>query len=349
MKNVKGLLGSMVALWCGTSLAAWSNLGGGDHGGSDWVLTNGTYIASNHYNIGTVTIATGVTVYVKSYSGGQYGWMQIVASNITILGAIDASGAGYLGGNGGVGGDGSVVNGSAGTSGNTGAIGAGPYGGSAGFGGAAGIVYGSGGTGGNGGQGGYAANGIQGDVTTNEVLNMGSGGGGGGGGGSGYRYLTSSSGGGGGGAGNVGGGCISLLSSNAITIRGVVQACGKTAGNGVQGQNGGNPGYGGGGGSKTSNGQSRGGLRAEGIINECYSSGPGGDGGSGAGGGVLIKAPYVDIRGATIDNRGGGNAVVNGGTLKIFYSDYQGGILTNTGRIFMKQMMVPESGTVFEF
>ena len=63
---------------------AWTDLGGGDHGGSNWVIAGGATIASNHYNIGTVTIATGTTVSIKSYSGGQYGWSQITASNITI-------------------------------------------------------------------------------------------------------------------------------------------------------------------------------------------------------------------------------------------------------------------------
>ena len=327
---------------------AWTDLGGGDHGGSNWVIAGGATIASNHYNIGTVTIATGTTVSIKSYSGGQYGWSQITASNITISGTLDATGAGYVGGYGGSGGNGSSVNSSMGASGTAGAGGTGPFAGVAGALGAAGVANGNGGTGGIGGSGGYATNGLQGDMTTNEVLNIGSGGGGGGGGGSGYRYVVSSSGGGGGGAGNAGGGYIMLISSNTITIRGMILACGKAAGNGQQGQTGA-PGLGAGGGSPWVAGQSQGGSRGEGIANECYPAGHGGNGGSGAGGGILIKAPTVDVRGASIDNRGGGNNVANGGTLKIFYIDYQGGSLTNSGRTYMKQMLMPEAGTVFEF
>jgi len=64
---------------------------------------------------------------------------------------------------------------------------------------------------------------------------------------------------------------------------------------------------------------------------------------------VLLKAPAVDIIGATLDNRGGGNSLGNGGSLKVFYNDYQGGSLTNTGRVYLKQMLPLEPGTVFEF
>jgi hypothetical protein len=64
---------------------------------------------------------------------------------------------------------------------------------------------------------------------------------------------------------------------------------------------------------------------------------------------VLIKAPSVDLTGATIANLGGGNFPANGGSLKVFYNDYQGGTFTNTGRTYLKQMMPPEPGTVFEF
>jgi hypothetical protein len=63
-----------------------------------------------------------------------------------------------------------------------------------------------------------------------------------------------------------------------------------------------------------------------GITRNCsdfgstsISGGNGGSGGSGAGGGVLIKAPDVIITG-TVDSRGGGNNLVNSGTVKIFYS-----------------------------
>ena len=327
---------------------AWTDLGGGDHGGSNWVIAGGVLIASNHYNIGTVTIATGATVTVSKYDGARYGSVALNAATITISGTLTASGSGYSGGYGGAGGNGSSVNNSMGGSGSAGAGGSGPFAGGAGAAGPAGIMNANGGTGGVGGQGGYATNGLQGDTTTNEVLYMGSGGGGGGGGGSGYRYMTSSAGGGGGGAGYSGGGSITLIASNAIIVRGSILACGKTTGNGQQGQTG-NPGYGGGGGSIMVSGQSQAGSRSDGVANECYPAGDGGNGGKGAGGGILIKAPNVDLAGATIDNRGGGNTVANGGSLKVFYLEYQGGSLTNTGRAYLKQTQPPEAGTVFEF
>ena len=359
MKRVKWVVGCMVALWCGTGLAAWSNLGGGDHGGSNWVIATGTYIASNHYNIGTVTIATGATVSVQAYDGSKYGWVSVNASNITVLGTIDASGAGYRGGNGGTGGNGSSSDDSSGTPGTSGSSGEGSYMGSGGFAGIAGYDAGLGineikrwgFSGGSGQAGGYAIASGQGDVSTNESVLMGSGGGGGGGGGSGWRWRDCSDGGGGGGGGNPGGGSISLITSNILVIHGAIITKGLalSRGNGVNGQNGIPSGYGGGGGSRDGSGQSSGGSGANVPGTNCYPGGSGSNGGAGAGGGILLKADAVDTVGGAIDNRGGGNVTTNGGTLKIFYVTLVGGSYTNTGRVYLKQFHLPESGTVFEF
>ncbi len=344
----------LAVLWCGVSVAAWSNLGGGDHGGTNWVIANGTYIASNHYNVGSVIVATGVTAYVQPYSGGQYGWVQITASNIAIAGTLSASGAGYLGGAGGAGGNGGTADPQNGFPGASGAVGGGTFGG-------AGGLYGAGGTGGpvdwdghpgaSGQLGGYAVLGGQGDTSTNETLLLGSGGGGGGGSGAGWRGLTGSSGGGGGGAGNRGGGYIILCASNSIIVEGAILAKGTSAstGNGGAGVTGGNPGLGGAGGNPGGAGTSSGGAGGTYMLGNYGMGSWGGGGGAGAGGGVLLKSTYLDTRSAVIDNRGGGNSVTNGGTLKVFYIEHQAGSLTNIGRMYLKQMMLPEPGTVFEF
>ena len=355
MKSVKWVIYCLAALWSVTGMAAWSNLGGGDHGGTNWVVTNGTYIASNHFNIGTVTIATGATVYVQKYSSGQYGWVQIVASNIIISGTLNAAGAGYLGGNGGVGGYGALTADPDGdsSSGGDGAIGGGLFGGFSGYRGGKGNgpnPYG--GAGYIGGMGGYATNiALQGDTSTNYVVNMGSGGGGGGGGGGGYRGSgsTSSSGGGGGGAGNRGGGWIALYATNSIIVQGSILTMGKaaSAGNGGPGTNA-SQGQPGGIGSAAEAGQSSGGAGGPSVQGQCWPGGNGATGGAGAGGGVLLNAAYVNTMSGLVNTLGGGNSATNGGTLKIFSSDHQAGTYS-TGRTYLKQLTMPESGTIFEF
>jgi hypothetical protein len=93
-------------------------------------------------------------------------------------------------------------------------------------------------------------------------------------------------------------------------------------------------GSGGAGGAAGSGGSSAGGRGVAGYFaagwNDCIerqcedsdsrpvAGGHGGDGGAGAGGGVLLRAPRVSLTG-TIDARGGGGNLANGGTVKIFY------------------------------
>lgn len=336
---------------------AWTDLDGGDHGGSNWVIAGGATIASNHYNLGAVSIASGATVRVKAWDGVKYGGVAINAQTITIQGTLDASGAGYGGGNGGAGGNGSTTVSASGGSGISGTAGSGNCGGSGGAKGVGGYDSANpnatrqGWAGTVGAMGGYGVSGGQGDITTDESVAMGSGGGGGGGGGAGWNLQGTTSGGSGGGAGNPGGGWIRLISENSITIRGAVIAKGYagTRGNGAVGQTQLNPGLGGSGGNVASAGSSLGATGVGSVVGQCYSSGGGGNGGGGAGGGVLIKAATVDALGAIIDNRGGGNSLTNGGSLKVFYNDLQGGSFTNTGRTYTKQMQPPEPGTVFEF
>jgi len=57
------LLGALVG-----SASGWTNTGGGDHGGEDWIITQSSVeIAGVHTNIGTFRIQSGKTVLVKAY------------------------------------------------------------------------------------------------------------------------------------------------------------------------------------------------------------------------------------------------------------------------------------------
>lgn len=60
------LAASALYLFYSRTVFAWSDLGGGDHGGADWTPANGAVIAGVHTNIGTFTIPAGYTVYVKA-------------------------------------------------------------------------------------------------------------------------------------------------------------------------------------------------------------------------------------------------------------------------------------------
>ena len=71
-----------------------------DHVGQDWIITHDTTIGGRHYNIGTFTINSGVTVTVAP----NCHIFTIEAVNINIAGTINADGAGETGGNGGNGG-----------------------------------------------------------------------------------------------------------------------------------------------------------------------------------------------------------------------------------------------------
>lgn len=355
----RGVLSGVLTFGCVSVVEAWTDLGGGDHGGSNWTVAGGSVIASNHYNIGVMNIASGVTVTVKGWDGVAYGFVSVTANDIRVDGILDATGSGYGGGNGGNGGSGSTQVGASGGVGVPAAIsGQGSCGGSGGAQGAGGYdsvnpaLTRPGWSGAMGGSGGYMTNGMQGDVTTNELVVMGSGGGGGGGGGAGWNFLGTTSGGGGGGGGNPGGGAISLLASNTLLLRGSLLARGVTGahGNGTAGQTQMNPGQGGSMGQAGVAGQSLGGAGGASIPGQCYPGGSGGAGGCGAGGGICLKALSVDVAGAVIDNRGGGGVVTNGGSLKIFYtSGFSGSATSLTGRVYLKQLLPPETGTVFEF
>jgi hypothetical protein len=185
---------------------------------------------------------------------------------------------------------------------------------------------GSGGTGGPGGGGGAGSGGaVCGGVNT--------GGGSGGAGGAGKDGGLGS-------AGGDGGAAVKIYSAGSMTISGSINVTGNPGGSvntGTTGLNGsaGGAGFGGtpaggsagtGGASDTNGGNGGTGGYTTGVGGGGSGGGGGGGGGSsggggnGAGGGVILENTqgFMTISG-TIDNRGGGSATANGGTVKIFY------------------------------
>lgn len=146
-----GLFIIVTFLTFGVPVYGWTNTGGGDHGGADWIISSDTEIAGVHTNIGTFTINSGVTATVSSGVP-----LEIHANTINIYGTLDADGKGYSGGSGGEG-DGSSGSGYGPGGGGTGNSG---YGAAGGGGGGYGGSGGSGGDGdtGNPGSGGSGGN-----------------------------------------------------------------------------------------------------------------------------------------------------------------------------------------------
>ncbi len=276
-----------------TTVFAWTNTGGGDHGGNDWNISSGT-IRGTHTNIGTFTVSG--TVYVSS-------GVSITANDILISGQLNGDGRGNGGSNGGSGGTGDWspkcrVRYCASENGRNGRNGSNGY-------------YG-------------------GDSNSNDNVWAGRGGrgGGGGGGGGGANCWWAGGGGGGGGGGGNGGSYVKLIATNTLTIPGSIYIRGRyRSGSAGNGENGVHPsssccgctrsGGGGGGRSGGRGGSAGGDWSARG--------GNGGNGGSGSGGGVLLKASMVDVSGGIINAYGGAGSS-NPGNLKIRYgSSYTAG------------------------
>lgn len=76
---------------------AWTDLGGGDHGGSDWTISSNTSVAGVHTNIGTFTVNTGITATVQAYSSPNYGTFEVQATTVSVVGTITAASKGYPG------------------------------------------------------------------------------------------------------------------------------------------------------------------------------------------------------------------------------------------------------------
>ena len=370
----------------------WTNTGGGDHKGGDWIIASDVEVGGVHTNIGAFKVNAGVTATVKGYDGSTHGSFEVHAVDVDVDGAIVASEKGCGGGGAGGGGGGGRYY--YGVEGSGGGGGSGVAGGENGENGNPGYWTGSeerGGNGGNGGNGGggtgagikgsggigakgdvgvdhvpataggAASNGGYGtvpndnnDVSVDESLLRGKGGGAGGGGGGGDGEVidsatASGAGGGGGGAGGYGAGWIKLYATTSIDISGNLEAKGNSGGNGGNGDNGQsgthpgnlNGGNGGAGGNAATAGTR---LKGSGGTARwsTQNGANGGNGGHGAGGGLLLKCAVADaiLVAGTLDNRGGGDATTNGGTIKVFYSgvDPTGAGTWHYGRLYKEDI-----------
>jgi hypothetical protein len=318
------------------------------------VLSDGAVIGGVHLGVGRFELPEGVSVRVDAVQNGTSGMFSVQAREISVQGVLDATASGHLGGNGGAGkGSGNPY---CGGSGGSGANGAGLFGGTGGAGGSGhggndnddpGCRSANGGSGGGGLPGGYASPGMNGDLSTDTQVWVGSGGGGGGGGGAGSRYGSNNNfpggTGGGGGAGGRGGGAVSLQSTGLLSVSGSILANGtRTGGNGGNGQyySPCNDRYydpsGGSAGNASSHGSSAGGGGARQDVS-CGSGGlsntaggNGGAGGAGAGGGILLEAEELELSGAV---RALGGAQSNGGTVKLFCTCQRRSGVIEAGRI----------------
>jgi len=298
----------------------WTNIGGGDHGGGNWIPHNGDTVGETHYNIGLFYLQAGYTINVDPYNGTTGGKLEISCQTaIMAHGAvINGTGKGLRGGGGG---------------GGRGADPQGIWGGAAGSGHANGTAGGyTGGVGGKaegeyGGEagvdGGYVGTAVNGDVSVdqNPGVYMGSGGGGGGGSNSPY--------GGGGGAGGTGGARILIWATESMSIHGLITSQGTTAGDGAAGS----PHQGGAGGNSNDAGNSVAGGYFHGV-----------NGGAGSGGGVLlwISGPY-DGSDGVINVLGGRSQTSNGGTVKIFANSTLASGTYLAGRTYLTQTEVETS------
>lgn len=120
----------------------WTDTGGGNHGGADWLIEADLVVAGIHRNVGRFLVAPGVVVTLAPYDGSSLGELEVRAVDIEIAGALISSALGYRGGA-------------------PGGAGEGPFGGAAGV------------------DGGYLTGAGQGDVSTDTTGVKGSGGGGG--------------------------------------------------------------------------------------------------------------------------------------------------------------------------
>lgn len=79
----------VLLLFSVSSASAWTDTGGGDHGGANWT-PDGDTIAGVHTNINIFTISNGATATINAASP-----LEVYAQNITVLGTLDGNGKGY--------------------------------------------------------------------------------------------------------------------------------------------------------------------------------------------------------------------------------------------------------------
>ena len=88
---ILAICGMLTAAWVGSAFG-WTNTGGGDHGGADWIVDQSSAeIAGVHTDIGMFRIPADNTVLVKAYDGSDCGYVEIHAEVIDIAGTLQGS------------------------------------------------------------------------------------------------------------------------------------------------------------------------------------------------------------------------------------------------------------------
>ncbi len=269
-----------------------------DHGGSDLILVDGDEIWGEHTNIKHLILDGVVIVRYHDRNSTDTGTLKIYGEQIVIAGVLDATGAGFTGG-----------------------------GGSLGFGTFLGVrgknrynevttsPEGTAISGPTGSDGGYNEPAINSDETEDESIEMGTGGIGGSGGLLSDPDYFNCGGGGGGGGGGAGGGAVSLIAEEFMYVPGQILTRGTAGQSGTNGTDGRGclgstcfAGDGGDGGNSWPPGEDLGGEGGGPGPNPFALQGINGrSGGSGAGGGIMLKSltPNSLIVTGTLDAHGG--------------------------------------------
>ncbi len=98
-KKIILFLCAIISLLFNEVALGWDNTSGGNHYNFNWTPSDGDSIAGVHTGIDTLRI-TGLSP-VKHFDGFDFGFIEIEANVVIFEGIIDASGAGYRGGEGG--------------------------------------------------------------------------------------------------------------------------------------------------------------------------------------------------------------------------------------------------------
>ncbi|MFA5857814.1 MAG: FG-GAP-like repeat-containing protein [Elusimicrobiota bacterium] len=295
---------SVLLLGVNSSYAVWTATGGGDHGGTDWIINTSSNVGGVHTNIKKFEIEASKEVFITTGSV-----FEVHADSIYVSGKLNGYASGQQGGAGGMNGYGGsvgygyssstdVVNVGGGIGGDIPILGPNAAGAGGGSGGSYGGIGCAGGNGGKstssvegtailGGTGAVAGS-VYGTVVSS-IVYMGSGGGGGGAGGYG-DYNTSSF--YPGYAGGNGGACVILDGKYLVSISSEINVCG---GNGLTG---GSPVAGGG----------------KGNQGNLVAGGGGGGSGGGSGGGLLLFSKNIILANSSVLKADGGTGSAGGGS-----------------------------------
>ena len=99
------LLGFVIAvgLMGGTAAPVFCWTDQTDHGSANVPISANTWWGGPHYNIGTLTMNSGIYLYINTYNGtGDMGKLRIEANVINIQGQVYGAGQGFGGGGAGL-------------------------------------------------------------------------------------------------------------------------------------------------------------------------------------------------------------------------------------------------------